>query len=123
MVRTKASAKDNLGGRVNSHDEQHYEQAQSVVWKILDDHVFDLKYCDARLSQHICEQYGANFCRPHSQPGTTFVFCTLNEKYNYPSGPRPYEAVPQELRFFGVFQNPRYASTMKQVCDGSHWWK
>ena len=113
MVRTMASAKENLGERV-SPDEQSSEPR-----KPLDEHVVQTR-CNVP-SQH-CEQYSANLCR--------LPFPTRNVRSisNQNTSARAQAARGCAARVFGhvpqpqitrVFQNPKHASTMEQVCDGS----
>ena len=103
MVGTLASAKDNLGGRVWSRDELSFERDAEVFGRPY----FVLKHCNVHLSENICKQYDANLCRPRFQQETSFAFCTVHRK-----------KFRQAVNHTGV-QNPRHASTVKHVRDGS----
>ena len=102
-------------------------KTSSVMVSYLDGHVLVLKHCNDILFRHICTQSGAHPCCTCFQPETMYAFCTVNQSAKIRQGPsrarlcrKSFDVghVPQP-RITRVFQDPRHASTMKQVCNGS----
>ena len=118
------------------HSWLHSWQARQRHWDggcgdlvVVGSHVLVQSHCIVHPFQHTCEQYGANPCCPHSQLETRFALCMVIQKKRKKNARVPavrglrrksldFRHVPQP-RITRVFQNPRHASTMKQLSDAS----